>query len=128
MALQFQVLAGEYAICRFPATEPVPTWAQPSASGLLSITRTAKELSIVAPVTVVPPGLDCARGWRVITLIGPFPLEAVGVLAPLLDALAGQEVNVFVVSTYDTDWILIPAAKSEQAIAALESAGCELVG
>ena len=127
MALQFQVLAGEYAICRFPATEPVPTWAQPSASGLLSITRTAKELSIVAPVTVVPPGLDCARGWRVITLIGPFPLEAVGVLAPLLHALAREEVNVFVVSTYDTDWILVPATKLERAVSALRGAGYELM-
>jgi hypothetical protein len=127
MALQFQVLAGEYAVCRFAPTEPIPAWAQPSVTGLLSITRTPGELSIVGPTIVIPAKLDCARGWRVITLIGPFPLEAVGVLAPVVVALSRAKINVFVVSTYDTDWILIPAAKLEHAIAALEGAGCELV-
>ena len=128
MALQFQLVAGEYAVCRLAATEPVPAWAQLSSDAeFLSVTRTSEELSIVAPAAAVQQGVECARGWRVIKLVGPFPLEAVGVLAPVLHALAREQVNVFVVSTYNTDWILVPDTKVEKAVAALRGAGCELV-
>jgi len=127
MTLQCKLLAEEYAICRLAPTEPVPKWVDISSAEFSSLTRTSEELSVVMPAAFVPQSVVCARGWRVVKLVGPFPLEAVGVIAPLLRALSQNEITVFVVSTYDTDWILVPAARLDQAIAALEGAGCELL-
>jgi len=127
MSLQCELLAEEYAVCRLAPTESVPGWVDISSAEFISLTRTSEELSVVASAALVPPDVVCARGWRVVRLVGPFPLEAVGIIAPLLRALSQREISVFVVSTYDTDWILVPAGRLDQAIAALEAAGCELV-
>jgi hypothetical protein len=46
-----------------------------------------------------------------------------GVLAELSKPLADAEIPVFVVSTYDTDYLLVKAADLEKARASLHSIG-----
>jgi hypothetical protein len=47
----------------------------------------------------------------------------VGVMAALTAPLADVDVSVFVVSTYDTDYVLVHAAALERAADALRAAG-----
>jgi hypothetical protein len=51
------------------------------------------------------------------------PMTTIGVLASLCGALAKVQVPVFVVSTYDTDWLLVSAQHFELAKAAMEDLG-----
>jgi hypothetical protein len=51
-----------------------------------------------------------------------------GVLASLAEPLAGAGVNIFSVSTYDTDHLLVPEAKLLDAVAALQMAGNTVFG
>ena len=70
----------------------------------------------------VPPSVErVERGWRALHLRGPIPFETTGVLASLSTALAGAGVPLFVVSTYDTDVVLVKDRDLERAIAALEA-------
>jgi hypothetical protein len=55
-------------------------------------------------------------------------MTSVGILAALCGALAEARVPVFVLSTYDTDWLLVSADRMPAAKAALESAGHEVSG
>ncbi|MBI3552088.1 MAG: ACT domain-containing protein [Elusimicrobia bacterium] len=59
---------------------------------------------------------------------GVIPMTTVGLLAGLCGALAAAKVPVFVISTYDTDWLLIPAARFAAARSALCAAGHTLRG
>jgi hypothetical protein len=124
--MRIRILPGDYAICRLAPTEGLPNWVTPPSAEFVSVTRTAEELSVVASAALVPSDLPATRGWRVIQLVGPVPLEAVGVLARLTRVLSQEEVNIFAISTYDTDYILTPADKLERAVAALGTAGYAL--
>jgi hypothetical protein len=126
--LTFLKLPGTFAVCRLGADAAIPPWAMaPPQAGdsasppLLSITRTANELSIVAPQDLVDSMHDDPAGtadramrverdfiaWRV---AGTLDFSMVGVLAKLTAALADAGVPVFVISTFDTDVLLVPSA------------------
>ena len=54
---------------------------------------------------------------------GVFALSEVGVLATLSASLAAAEVSLFVISTFDTDYLLVNEKQLDHAIAALRRAG-----
>jgi hypothetical protein len=62
------------------------------------------------------------RGWRCLALQGPFALDATGVAAEFTRVVAAAGVSVFVISTFDTDYVLVPDRSIEPAIAALRAA------
>lgn len=119
--LRFSLLEGTFAIVRLPATADIPSWA--AAGPFFSVTRTADELSIVAEESRVPADVPSQRGWRVLQVHGPFELTEVGVLASLSAPLAEAKVSLFVLSTFDTDYLLVSAESLAGAIAALKDAG-----
>jgi hypothetical protein len=123
--LRMQVLRGEAAVCRLGAQEPVPAWARPGV--LLSVTRTAEELSVVCEARCVPPGVRAEAGWRVLRIAGPLDFDTVGVLAAIAGPLAAADISLFAISTFDTDYILVRAAALPAAAAALRAAGHSVV-
>jgi len=120
MGLAFRVWDGRWAVCRLPADAPIPAWA---GAGFVSITRTPDELSIVCQETNAPGEIQAERDWACLQLQGPFAFTLTGVLASFLAPLAAARVPIFALSTYDTDWVLIPAACLDDALTALAEAG-----
>jgi len=118
--LDFRVHPGEWAVCRLEPAEPFPSWA---AGSFVSVTRTPQELSVVCAAEAVPDGVRAEPGWAMLELAGPFGLQTTGVLASFLAPLAGGGVPVFAISTYDTDWVLVPKARLADALRALKAAG-----
>ena len=121
-SLVLDVLPEPFAVVRLAADAAVPEWAR-GAGALVSVTRTADELSIVCPETAVPAGLPAQRGFRGLRVRGPLDFSAVGILASLAGPLAAAGVSLFALSTYDTDYLLVRAADLERALAALAGAG-----
>ena len=109
------------AICRLAPETPPPAWAM--SASWWSITRTPEELSVVCAERFVPEDVVASRGWRALRFAGPLPLDQTGVLASVTTPLAAARVSVFVLATYDTDYVLIPSAQRAAAIEALERAG-----
>jgi GNAT superfamily N-acetyltransferase len=115
------VLPGKYAVCRLPAEEPLPAWA--TAGVFVSVTRTREELSVVCPEDAVPGGVECRRGWRCLRVAGRLDFSLVGVLASLLAPVAEAGVSVVALSTFDTDYFLVPEADLAAAAEALRGRG-----
>ncbi len=112
-----------YAICRLDADAPFPIWAR---GKFISLTRTQDELSVVCQQDTVPPEIKHERDWCVLQVEGPMDLAIVGVLASLTQPLAKAGINLFAISTFDTDYLLVKAAKLEAAKIALEKAGYKI--
>jgi len=113
-------MPGEYAVWRLPPDAPLP----PAGPGdFLSITRTADELSIVSPVAAVFPGVPAETGWRCLHVVGPLSFELTGIVASLSVPLAGAGIPIFVVSTYDTDYLLVRSNDLDSACATLRDEG-----
>ena len=117
------LLAGPLAICRLPPGAPVPPWAWEGEAPLVSVTRTADELSVVCAAAVVPPDVQASAPWRALRVAGPLDLSEVGILARLAAPLAGVGVSLFAVATFDTDWLLVREHALDAAVAALRRAG-----
>jgi hypothetical protein len=124
--LRLQVLAERFAVCRLPPDSPIPP--RPQACGLWSATLTGNELSLVLPEamlpeTAAPPGVPTERGWRALEVAGPLDFALTGIMASLSGPLAAAGISLFVVSTYDTDYVLVRDHDLERAREALEAAG-----
>ena len=109
------------AVVRFPVRSGLPWWA--ATSSFLSFTRTAAEDSLVCEEVRVPEGLAAQKGFRALRVDGSLPFHLTGVLASLATPLADAGVPIFVVSTYDTDYVLVPETMLARANAALREAG-----
>jgi uncharacterized protein len=116
------------AVCRLPAEDAVPSWADQVFQPLVSITRTADELSVVLPQAEVPPDVQAEAGWRALSVRGPLPFHLTGVLASLAVPLADAGVPIFALSTHDTDWLLVGHDRLDDACAALGDAGHRIHG
>ncbi|HET6928754.1 MAG TPA: ACT domain-containing protein [Candidatus Acidoferrum sp.] len=123
--LTLSVTEGLYAIVKFPGDAAIPAWA--NGSGFLSVTRTLEELSVVAAEAGVPAELNASRGWRMLKVHGPFAFDEVGVVASLANPLARVGVGIFVISTYDTDYLLVQQEEIPVAVETLEHAGHKIL-
>jgi uncharacterized protein len=119
--LTLSILPERLAICRLPATAPIPAWA--TAESFFSITRTADELSIVCREQYVPAGRETSRGWRALKLHGPFAFELTGILLRVAGPLAQAGITILPIATYETDYVLVKEERLETAVAVLQQAG-----
>lgn len=115
------VLPETLAILHLSPDAALQPWATQGA--FFSVTRTSDELSIVCSAPQIPHGVAAETGWRALKVAGPFALSAIGVLAALATPLAKASISLFVISTFDTDYLLVSEKQLHAAIAALRDAG-----
>lgn len=86
--------------------------------------RTDHELSLVCPTKRLPGDVEVHEdGWSCFRVVGQMEFSMVGILAKISECLAKNEISIFAVSTFDTDYILIKKEKSLEAQVALEALG-----
>ena len=112
------------AICRMEPHEGIPAWIVESP--FFAVTRTEDELSLVCPEQRVPRKIKSNRGWCCLKIQGPIALSETGVLASLTGPLAKAGISVFVVSTFDTDYLLIKKKNLVRATGVLRQSGHDL--
>ena len=119
--LTLTVLPETLAICRLSVDEAVPDWAM--LGEFVSITHTNDELSIVCAEDNAPADVKADRGWRALKVEGPLDLALTGIVASLADPLAKAQINIFAVSTFDTDYLLVKGYNLPSACDVLRRAG-----
>ena len=121
MVLRFTLSPERYAICKLPATHPMPTGFLHKP--FFAITRTSDELSIVLAEKAVSPEWTSEPGWRMLKVNGPLEFNIVGVIASISAPLAEAGIPIFVVSTFDTDYLLVKHENLDTSIRLLEERG-----
>jgi hypothetical protein len=123
--LKFRWLRGYYVIVRLAADAAVPEWA--TKGEFTSITRTADELSVVCLAENLPADVQSSHRWTCLKLEGPFAFELTGVLLSFIAPLSENDVPIFAVSTFDTDYVLIQEEFTGHGLDVLRQAGHELL-
>jgi hypothetical protein len=119
--VKLKALVGDYAISRLDRAALIPAWAD--GEGFVSIARTEDEVSVACLASRVPVGVQTDAGWRVLKFIGPFAFTETGIAAAVLNPLAEQAIGILLVSTFDTDYLLVKVADFERTQKALIEAG-----
>ena len=124
MKLKFRLLPDPYAVARL---DPGASFAfDHPEERFVSVTRTADEVSIVCREAIAPAGGRIEGGWRALQLEGPIPFDQTGVAAAFTVALAMKKIGVFVISTFDTDYLLVKKEDLDAARDALRAEGIEV--
>jgi hypothetical protein len=115
-----------YGVCRLSPSDPIPDWSLQGE--FFSVSRTAEEISIVCTEMQIPSTVQCERGWRMFRIAGMLDFALIGIVAGISAALASAQLGIFVLSTYNTDYILVKQADFSAAVSALQAAGYEVLG
>jgi len=124
--LDLQVLPDTYAICRLPTGRPVDR----DADDFLMIVRSRREIegtSVICLEREVPDDWERDGGWHVIRLDGVFGFGEVGVLSAVLGPLAEAGVPTLATCSFETDYVLVKAARLDRVRQVLEDAGHRFV-
>lgn len=123
-SLRLDRVAGDYCVCRLdPGADPAP---RDQDAGLHSVTWTAEETSVVCRSDRAPEGVRTEGPFAALRVAGTLAFSLTGVLSGLTGALATGGVNVFAISTYDTDYLLVPKDRLGPAAERLREAGHEV--
>lgn len=101
----------------------LPGLISQSRDRLLSATRTPDELSIVCPEELAPPGATVSADWAALRVRGTLAHDTCGVLTSFAEPLAAARIPIFALSSFDTDYLLVPAVRFHDAVAALAERG-----
>ncbi|ORZ37034.1 ACT domain-domain-containing protein [Catenaria anguillulae PL171] len=102
----------------------------------VTISRTRDELSLLVPTTVpladhFPAAslgeLKTEQTYAAFKISAVLDFALVGILAGVSNLLAKVGVSIFVVSTFDTDYVLVKEENVEKAVKALEEVGHKVV-
>lgn len=86
--------------------------------------KTDEEISLVCQTKYVPK--NCTEedsGWKAFRIQGILDFSLIGILSKISAVLAENGIGIFVVSTYNTDYVLVKESNFELAVQKLESAG-----
>ena len=115
--IELAILPGTYTIHRLDPGRQLPE----INGGLYSVTCSEDEISLVCSEDLIIPSTVRSPGWKCLKVIGPLELDQVGVLHDLSRPLKDAGISIFAVSTYDTDYLLIPGSLLDKAVKVLSA-------
>ena len=92
------------------------------------IGKTDEEKSLVCATSEVPSNaIRCDNGWKAFRIQGVLDFSLIGILSKIAAILADTAIPIFVVSTYNTDYVLIKSENYQRGLEILEAAGYKIV-
>lgn len=88
------------------------------------IGKTREELSLVCKTESVPKTAAAREdGWKAFKIQGILDFSLVGILSKISSVLAENNIGIFAVSTFNTDYILVKEENFDKAKKSLSNAG-----
>ena len=117
------VLSGTFSVYCLSSAVHVPEWLENVSFWFL--TRTTDEISLVCPENIIPHEaiIKCEAGWACLKVHGPFAFSETGIISALTSALADAGIGVFVVSTFNTDYLLVKKSALKKTVHTLTLKG-----
>jgi len=117
----------EYSVIKLDPAAPLP--AVPAHSDFWTIAQTMDELSLVCPTHQAPSVgiLEREDHWIAFRVAGTMEFSLTGIVARISQVLADAGIGIFVVSTFDTDYILTAGQTVGQAIDSWQQSGINII-
>lgn len=92
------------------------------------VARTDEEISLVCKTQDVPlETTEREDGWKAFRIQGVLDFSLIGILSKISSILAENKIGIFVVSTYNTDYVFVKSGNFETALQVLKDAGYIIV-
>ena len=113
----------EFSVCKVNSIDQVNLMHE-----YVFLSKTADEISLVCETEYIPSSAvayEC--GWKALKISGILDFSMIGVIAKISNILVNEDISIFVVSTYNTDYIFFKAENHEKACRALVHNGYVIV-
>ncbi|MBQ6716784.1 MAG: ACT domain-containing protein [Clostridia bacterium] len=91
------------------------------------LSKTDEEISLVCETRYAPSNATHREdGWKAFRIQGTLDFSLIGILSKITTILAENQIGIFAVSTYNTDYILVKEENFKKAMRALGEAGHEI--
>lgn len=122
--LKLKILDGLYAVCQ--VGENFKDFDLENKD-FFSITKTEDEVSVVILQDKIKAEIKAEKDWKILKIEGILDFSLIGILSKISSILAKNQISVFVISTFNTDYILIKEEKIEEAISILTQEEYEVI-
>lgn len=117
--MTIKVLDGEFTVCKVKDIKDVLLKQQ-----ILFLGKTEQEISLVCRSENTPNNaLKKEEGFSALFIDGELDFSLTGILSKITAALAQNNIAVFAVSTFNTDYVLVRKENLEKALTALRGIG-----
>lgn len=112
-------LDGEFCVCKVSDLSGIDLTEE-----FCFIGKTDEEISVVCR-TAPNNCVEREDGWRGFRIEGTLDFLLIGILSKISAILAENKIGIFVVSTYNTDYVFVKRENFGNAVKALEGSGYE---
>ncbi len=121
--MQLKIIDEEFSICKVEDISKINL-----KSDYCFIGKNDEEISIVCSMKDIPSNAIIRDdGWKCFRIQGVLDFSLVGILAKISTILAENEIGIFAVSTYNTDYIFTKKENFSKALNVLVKSGYELI-
>lgn len=88
------------------------------------VSKTDEEISVVCETKDVPDNtVERSDGYKAFRIEGKLDFSLIGILSKISTALAKNNIGIFAISTYNTDYILVKSEEFNKAAEVLDEKG-----
>lgn len=112
LKMKLKQLAYDFAVCKLASADTVDF-----SKDFVFLSKTDNEISLVCIADDMPQNTTAIElGWKGLKICGILDFSMIGVLARISNILAKHEISIFVISTYNTDYIFLQSENYQKAI------------
>ncbi len=117
--MELKKIPFDFTVCQVRDTSAIEPGREFCFTG-----RTDEECSLVCRTEDAPPETIAREdGWKGFRIQGVLDFSLIGILAGISGILAQNGIGIFVVSTFNADYIFVKAEQLNRAMVLLEKAG-----
>ena len=121
--MELQKLNRDFAVCKLKSAESIDLNKEFTFASI-----TDDEISLVCDVSNIPENTtDVEKGWKGLKIKGILDFSMIGIIAKISALFAEEKISIFVISTFNTDYVLVKKNSYEKAITVLRTNGYTVV-
>ena len=123
MDIVLQKLDCDLTVCKVDSVSELDL-----SNDLFFIGKTDEEISLVVKTSQTPVNtLEREDGWKGFRIIGVLDFSLIGILSKISTVLADNQIGIFAISTFNTDYILVKEENYDKALEVLAKEGYKIV-
>lgn len=121
--MELKQLEIDFAVCKLYSTNNINL-----EDDFVFLCKTDDEISLVCPIENIPADAsDVEKNWKGLKISGILDFGTVGIIAKISNILAKQKISIFVVSTFNTDYIFLKGDFYLNAVRVLRNNGYTII-
>ena len=120
-----KILPSEYRIYQLAPNSSIPT--QVFDEEFFSVTKTEDEVSLVCSARISIESKNVEAGFSCMQVVGPLDFSLTGILSEISSVFSRENISIFAISTFNTDYILFKTVEAENVKEAFSVSGHKIL-